>query len=182
MGWGWAIAISRANPAPVVGHIGWAIQRADGSFLAGATEAFDAFDDSFNWRKNFEIPPGQPNDAWTLVSGTQAEMLGIFANPKLIPSGAGTRYVPSSYNWWRGYLVQNPNYDAASQHGLNNKNLGWKFPGNTCLDHATDVLATYGVPWQRLGGQPPDGMPWKQTHWAPIDWLNNWNVGTRGTL
>ena len=178
---GWAIAISRANPAPMgLGHVGWAVQMADGSFLAGATEAFDA---GPHWYEGGYIAAGQPNDAWTLGwLKTQADMLAIFANPKLIPAGAGTRYVPASYNWWRGYLVENPNYEAAKSVGDNNRNKGWAFPGNTCLDHVTDVLAAYGVPWQKLGGQPADGMPWKQTHWVPVDWLNNWNVGTRGTL
>ena len=96
---GLAIAISRKEPAPGVGHIGWAIEMEDGSYFAGATEAFHAIE---HWETFGSIKPGDNIDAWTETFRTPKEMLDAFAGNA--PNG----HAP--YTWWMAYKVSNPNY------------------------------------------------------------------------
>lgn len=155
---GLAIAIARRDPPPVVGHIGWAVELPDGTYFAGATENPGGFP---------HLAPGQNNGAWTFRYPHKDAMLSAFAG--------GLPGNPPTYTWWKEYNVPRPNPDAACRTGTANAGKGYAVIGNNCLDHATDVLAAYGVPWQAVGGHPPDGMPWKQTAPAPAAWLNAWN-------
>lgn len=165
---GLAVGISRSSPAPVVGHIGWAIQLADGTFFAGATEAFNALQDGGY------IPPGQNNYAWAKPFADLSAALAAFKGS--FPNGH------ASYTWWKAYDLPNPNCDAAMQQGIANKQAGYTFLTNNCLDHAAAVLNAYGVPWQNDFGQPSWGLPWKQTNPTPVGWLNAWNVGPAKSL
>lgn len=167
---GLAIAISRSSPAPIVGHIGWAIQMADGTFFAGATEAFHSVEHP---ETIGSIKPGDNIDAWAIPFRTKEEMLAAFAGSA--PNG----HAP--YTWWMAYNVANPNYEAARKQGEANARRGYWLPGNNCLDHATDVLAAYGVPWQGPG-HPANAMPWKQTNPTPVGWLNAWQQANPGAL
>lgn len=42
---------------------------------------------------------------------------------------------------------------------------GYNASGNNCLDHVWDSLDAYGV----------EGLPWKQTHPSPNDWVAAFN-------
>lgn len=161
---GMAIAVCRATPPTILGvpagHTGWIYQLDDGTFLGGATEAYVGVLPV--------IAAGANNNAWQFKFATLEAALADFA-------GNG-HYNHPPYDWWKAYEVDEPNFETAIQQAYTNVGRGWWIPGNDCLDHATDVLAAYGVPWQQLGGQPADGMPWKQTHPAPIDWFHWWQV------
>jgi len=160
---GQAFIFCRANPPPMdLGHTGWGFQLQDATFFGGATEAFQGAAFPFN------VPPGQNNDAWAEPFPTLDAIQAAFKGSA--PDG----HAP--YNWWKSYEVAVPNYEAAEAQAQANRLRGWGLLGNNCLDHATDVIAAYGVPWQQVGGSPADGMPWKQSNMLPIGWFHAWNV------
>lgn len=152
------------------GHIGWGYEVGDGIFTCGATE--NTAGDALIWPPNnagawignfpselamlshmsqvheFNAPPFQ------YYKYLDLETVGVPANP-------GAALEQAQANLTRGYSV------SASIPGA---------PMGNCLDHATDVVNKYGLPWQELGGLPSWGMPWKQTHPEPLDWFQNWNA------
>lgn len=170
---GLAMIFGRLAPPAVlsipVGHVGWAFELQNGKYFAGATELITR--DAVTIP---DIPAGEWNGSWSKELDSMADVVQVFTTI--------TSDHPWLFQFWKGYTVASPNYEAALQVGSTNKDKGWRVIGNNCLDHATDVLEKYGVPWQQIGGQPVDAMPWKHTNPFPLQWLNNWNVPCNNLL
>lgn len=165
-----AYAFCRDNPPPVVGHVGWAFEKG-GRIIAGATERWITCPDI--WRILVPIAAGRPELILIKFQGEDnAAWIDSFQNIEEVRE----RFRRLGYKWWKAYEVSSPHPDSAYTAATKTKDKGWWIFGNNCLDHAGEVLEAYGVPWQRPGGEPPNGMPWKQTNPAPIGWFHAWNV------
>lgn len=166
---GKAYAFCRDNPPPLVGHVGWGFEK-DGSLIVGATERPMSWPNIWQAVRDLGLAftefPGEDNGAWMKTVSSLEEALPIFCS--------------LGYKWWKAYDVAHPNPQSALSVAEKTKDTGWWLIFNNCLDHTGAVLEAYGVPWQQVGGQPPDGMPWKQTNPAPIGWFHAWNVREHG--
>lgn len=158
---GRGFAICRQSPAPVVGHVGWAIERRDGTLFAGATERFQRKGDP----GYTSVRPGDNNDAWTATFPNLTAMLEAFAGT--YPNGH------PRYHWWKAYEVASPNFDAAVHEGERNKSKGWDALNNNCLDHVGAVLEKYGVPEETGSDILTRACPGNRRPWLPSSGFTN---------
>lgn len=144
-----------------VGHVGWGFELADGRFCCGATENVTGAI-AGSW-------PEFDNNAWYRIVADFPAMLAEMQQNHFAPDNRYTEYKMLDL---AGLRPAHP--EAALATAQRMPTLGYKFPGNTCLDHACKVLERYGLPFHELGGSPAWGMPWLQTHPAPNDWFDAW--------
>ncbi len=157
------IFIRRDNwvfPNIKAGHVGWAFEMANGAYCCGSTENVTG--------NSSGSGPGFDNKAWYKVFSSRDEML-----QEMRTNHFGH---PNRYDEYKQVRITQSNPQAALEEAKANLKKGYNFPGNTCLDHACDVLENYGVPWQNGEGKPDWGMPWKQTHLHPNHWFDDWKA------
>jgi len=151
LGRGRACVFLANRGAKGAGHVGWAFQEPpQDHWFFGSTEGAGGEEGGPNAAK---IPPGQWNGAW-VANGTWAAAKQAFKNAKANehPGGYYTQYTCRN--------TKDSSVHAADVQAEANKGRGYDLWGNNCMNHAYDVLTTYGETMS-VPNNP--------------DWLNNWS-------
>lgn len=129
---------SRRNVPPLVGHVGWAVQLADGSWEAGAWDGLSVP----------IVNKGYFNGAYRVRFATEAQMRQYFGTG-IDPQGRPATPHIQVYNEYMKYNIGTP-VNSAAVFSLESESWDWGYgvTGNNCADVTYKILKAYG--WSNL--------------------------------
>jgi hypothetical protein len=158
---------SRKNSPPLAGHTGWAVELADGSWLAGTYDGSEMVDGPGIVNK------GHNNDAWRHRFTSEADLRQWYLEGRVRGSYPGDNIAPQmgydQYMKWEFTGLLN----SAAVFALEAQSWDWGYGllGNNCADVTYKVLKAYG--WSGLSSLAD------QRVLAPNDWFRNVLGGTK---
>lgn len=124
-----AMVVQRIGGADGFGHVGWAYQRIDGTWMCGATENPGGHIGGTGDAKGF----------WALVYSS-ADVPRVFGVPRMLPAGECPPY--DNYKVIRTDVC---NASEAWSKACWCRDRPFAVPNRDCLDDTYDILTAYGV-------------------------------------
>jgi hypothetical protein len=141
---GKVIIAARTSSVGGLGHIGVAIQNADGTWTAGAIEG----DPDKNALNKVIVLHDEDNGGWYMDFKTEEEVIAEFSKNTLSADSTCTSYpCHEAYNKIKIISVENSNPESARKAKeiiQSFKNAGYIAPFDDCLTQTKDVLDAYG--------------------------------------